>query len=327
MRRRDFIAVLGGAAIAWPWEARAQQLAMPVVGYLCVQSLESRADLLTAFRQGLNETGYFEGQNMTIEYRPADDHAERLPTLATQLVDRHVAVIVAAGGNAVALAAKAATATIPIVFTLGGDPVQLGLVASINRPGGNVTGVTNVAGLLGAKRLELVRQLVPKATTIGVLTNPTNPANEIYVNDAQQAARALGVQSYVLNASNVNEIDTAFVTLSAQKLEVLLVITDSLFIGRREQIVAHAAALAMPAIYEYRDFVARGGLMSYGPSYAESNRQAGIYVGRVLKGANPADLPVMQPTKFDLVINRTTAKALGLTIPPSLLATADELIE
>src|SRR6516225_9595160 len=214
MRRRDFIAVLGGAAIAWAWEARAQQLAMPVVGYLCVQSLESRADLLTAFRQGLNETGYFEGQNITIEYRPADDHAERLPTLAKQLVDRHVAVIVAAGGNA--------------------------------------TGVSILAGLLGVKRLELVRQLVPMATTIGILTNPTNPANEIYINDAQQAARALGVQSYVLNASNVNEIDTAFVTLSAQKLEVLLVITDSLFIGRREQIEAHAAALAMPAIYEYR---------------------------------------------------------------------------
>jgi putative tryptophan/tyrosine transport system substrate-binding protein len=327
MRRRDFVKVLGGAAATLPLAARAQQTAMPVIGYLCAQSLENRADLLKPLRQGLNEAGYFEGQNLAIEYRSADDHAERLPTLAIQLVDRHVAVIVASGGNVVALAAKAATATIPIVFTLGGDPVQLGLVASMNRPGGNITGVTILAGLLGAKRLELLRQLVPKATTIGILTNPTNPANEIYIKDAQDSARTLGVEPYVLNASTATEIDTAFATVSEQKLAALLVITDTLFIGRREQIVAQAASLAIPAIYEYRDFVARGGLMSYGPSYTEINRQAGIYVGRILKGANPADLPVMQPTKFELVLNLKTAKALGLTVPQSLLVAADEVIE
>jgi putative tryptophan/tyrosine transport system substrate-binding protein len=326
MRRREFI-TLAGCAAAWPLAAHGQQLAIPVIGYLCAQSLENRADLLTAFRQGLNETGYFEGQNLTIEYRPADDHAERLPTLATELVNRHVAVIVAAGGNVVALAAKAATATIPIVFTLGGDPVQLGLVASLNRPGGNVTGAALLAGLLGAKRLELIRQLVPKATTVGILTNPTNPASEVYVKDAQDAARTLGVEPLVLNASTAEEIASVFTTVAERKLGTLLVITDTLFIGRREQIVALAAGLAIPAIYEYRDFVARGGLMSYGPSYTETNRQAGTYTGRILKGANPADLPVTQPTKFELVLNRKTAKELDLTFPPQLLAVADEVIE
>jgi putative tryptophan/tyrosine transport system substrate-binding protein len=325
MRRRDFITLVGAAV--WPPEAHAQQPAIPAIGYLCAQSLESRADLLVAFRQGLNETGYFEGQNLTIEYRPADDHAERLPTLAIELVNRHIAVLVAAGGNVVALAAKAATTTIPIVFTLGGDPVQLGLVASLNRPGGNVTGIAQLAGLLGTKRLEFIRQLVPKATTVGILTNPTNPASEVYVKDAQEGARTLGVQPYVLNASTADEIASVFKTIAEQKLEALLVITDTLFIGLREQIVAQAAGLAVPAIYEYRDFVARGGLMSYGPSYAETNRQAGIYTGRILKGANPADLPVLQPTKFELVINLKTAKALGLDVPPTLLARADEVIE
>lgn len=327
MKRRRFLALFGGAAATWPLAAPAQQPAIPAIGYLCAQSLENRADLLTAFRRGLNETGYFEGQNLTIEYRPADDHAERLPTLATELVNRHVAVLVAAGGNVVALAAKAATTTIPIVFTLGGDPVQLGLVASLNRPGGNVTGAALLAGMLGAKRLELIRQLVPKATTIGILTNPTNPANEVYVKDAQEAARTLGVEPYVLNASTANEIASVFATIAERKLGALLVITDTLFIGRREQIVAQAAALAIPAIYEYRDFVARGGLMSYGPSYTETNRQAGIYTGRILKGANPADLPVLQPTKFELVLNRKTASELNLTLPPQLLAVADEVIE
>jgi putative ABC transport system substrate-binding protein len=294
---------------------------------LCAQSLENRADLLMAFRQGLNETGYFEGRNVTIEYRAADDHAERLPTLAAELADHHVAAIMAAGGNVAALAARAATTTIPIVFTLGGDPVQLRLVASLNRPGGNVTGVTLLAGLLGAKRLELIRQLVPNATTVGILTNPTNPASDVYVKDAQEAARALGVQPFVLNASTADEIVSVFATVAERKLDALLVITDTLFIGRREQIVAQAAGLAIPAIYESRDFVVRGGLMSYGPSYTEANRQAGIYTGRILKGANPADLPVMQPTKFELVLNRKTAKELNLTLPPQLLAVAEEVIE
>ena len=236
-------------------------------------------------------------------------------------------MLVAAGGNVVALAAKAATATIPIVFTLGGDPVQLGLVASLNRPGGNVTGVTLLAGLLGAKRLELIRQLVPKATIVGILTNPTNPASEVYVNDAQGAARALGVQPYVLNASTADEIASVFTTVAERKLGALLVITNSLFIGRREQIVARVADVAIPAIYENRDFVVRGGLMSYGPSYTDTNRQAGNYTGRILKGANPTDLPVMQPTNFELVLNRKTAKELNLTFPPQLLAVADEVIE
>jgi putative ABC transport system substrate-binding protein len=327
MKRREFIALVGGAAAAWPLATHAQQSAIPVIGYLCAQSLENRADLLTAFRQGLNETGYVEGQNLTIEYRPADDHAERLPTLATELVNRRVAVLVAAGGNVVALAAKAATTTIPIVFILGGDPVQLGLVASLNRPGGNVTGAALLAGMLGAKRLEFIRQLVPDATTVGILTNPTNPANEAYVKDAQEASRALGVEPFVLNASTVDEIAAVFTTLAERKLGALLVITDTLFIGRREQIVRQAASLAIPAIYEYRDFVARGGLMSYGPSYTDTNRQAGIYTGRILKGANPADLPVTQPTKFELVLNRKTAKELDLTFPPQLLAVAEEVIE
>ena len=327
MRRREFISFVGSTAAAWPLTARAQQPAMAVIGYLMLPSLDSRADLTAAFRQGLNETGYFEGQNLTIEYRAGDGHVDRLPTLATQLVDRKVAVLVPVGGNVVALAAKAATAAIPIVFIIGGDPVQIGLVASLNRPGGNITGITALSGLLGAKRLDLLRQLVPKAMTVGILANPTNPSNEIYVKDTQEAARARGLRVIVLNASAANDIDKAFATASEQNLEALLVLTDALFIGRREQLVAQAARHAIPAIYEYRDFVAQGGLLSYGASYADIERQAGVYTGRILKGEKPADLPVLQPTKFELLINLKTAKALGLTVPQTLQVAADEVIE
>jgi putative ABC transport system substrate-binding protein len=327
MRRREFSALIGGAAVALPLATSAQQPAMPVIGFLNTRSVDDVPELTAAFRKGLNEIGYMEGRNTAIEYRWANNDPQRLPELASDLVRRQVTVIVATGGNVSALAAKAATSTIPIVFSVGGDPIKLGLVAQLNRPDGNATGVTSLTGLLGAKRLELLRELIPKATVVAVLINSTNPSAETYVRETQEAARTVGQQIHTLSASTEAEIEAAFVTLAQMRAEALLVVTDAVFIGRREQIVALAARYAVPAIYEASVFARVGGLMSYGPNFAEAIRQVGIYTGRILKGEKPADLPVLQPTKFELVINLKTAKALGLTVPPSLLARSDEVIE
>jgi putative tryptophan/tyrosine transport system substrate-binding protein len=326
MKRRHFITLLGGAA-AWPLAALAQEAALPVVGFLNSRSLRSDSRLVTAFHQGLGETGYVQGQSVSIEYRWAEGQLDRLPALAADLVRQRVAVIVATGGNVSALAAKEATTTVPIVFTTGGDPVMLGLVTSLNRPGGNITGLSALTGLLGAKRLELLHELVPKATMIGVVMNPTNPSAEAYARDLHEAARARGQQIQILNASAEGAIDTAFASLVQLRVGAILIVTDAFFIGWRDHLVALAARYAIPTIYENRDFVAAGGLISYGTNLADMYRQAGVYAGRILKGEKPADLPVMQPTKFELAINLKTAKALGIEVPPMLLARADEVIE
>jgi len=324
MHRRRFIALLG-TTIALPYVAAAQQKAMPVIGYLSFASPGPFAPLVAALRQGLSETGYIAAQNVTIEYRWAEGRYDRLPALATDLVDRKVDVI-AASGPPSALAAKSATSTIPIVFS-SGDPVGEGLVASLARPGGNLTGVSLFTAELMPKRLELLSELVPQAEMIALLANPNNPNAEPMIRDLQEAARAKGVQLHILTASTENEIDAAFASLVQLRVGGLVVGTDPFFNTRREQLVALTARHAVPAIYEWREFAAAGGLISYGSSLAAAYRQVGIYVGKILKGAKPADLAVEQPNTFELVINLKTAKALDLAMPPSILARADEVIE
>jgi len=326
LRRREVIGLLGGAAATLPLKVRAEQ-PMPVVGWLSIGSAEAdNAFRLTALRQGLSETGYTEGHNVTIEYRWADGHYGRLPTLAADLVDHQVAVIVAPGVP-MAFAAKAATSTIPIVFNQGADPVQSGLVASLNLPGGNITGVAVLTAELSGKRLDLVHELVPTAATIAALVNPTNPVTEPETNSLDEATRSLGLRSHILRASTPSEIDAAFGKLVELRAGALVVSGDPFFTNRREQIVALAAHHAVPVIYAYRQYTAVGGLMSYGPDLADTYRLVGIYTGKILKGAKPVDLPVEQVTKVELVINLKTAKTLGLTIPLTLAGRADEVIE
>jgi putative ABC transport system substrate-binding protein len=328
MTRRELIKIIVGSAVTWPLSARAQQPAMPVIGFLNSASPESFAPQLAGFRQGLNEVGYTEGQNVAIEFRWAKSQYDRLPGLATDLVRRQVAIIVATGGSVSAIAAKSMTTTIPIVFTSGGDPVQLGLVASLNRPGGNVTGVNLFTSTLAAKRLELLHELVPTAKVIAMLVNPANPNSELDTRAVQAAAPTIGVQIVVLKASNGAEIGKAFDALSQYKVDAILVGADPLFDNSgRDQLIVLTARHAVPAIYDWRDVTVAGGLVSYGSNLAEGYRLAGIYAGRILKGAKPADLPVQQPSKFEFVINLKTAKALGLTIPNQMQLLADEVIE
>jgi putative tryptophan/tyrosine transport system substrate-binding protein len=324
MRRRQFIAGLGSAA-AWPVVARAQQPAMPVIGFLASQSAEVEYKVTVAFLQGLKDTGYVEGQNVAVEYRYADNHVERLPALAAEFVRRRVAVIVTSG-NTAALAAKAATTTIPIVFNSGGDPVALGLVASLNRPGANLTGIAILAEELAPKRLQLVRELVPNAALFGVLT-PSSTRPSTTIADLQAAARTLGLQLVVVNAGTDSDLETAFATFSQQHVGAVLVGNAVYFNRRPELLAALAARHALPAIFPLLEYALAGGLMSYGTSLGYNYHQSGIYAGRILKGEKPAELPVQQPTKLELVINLKTAKALGLTIPETLLATADQVIE
>jgi putative ABC transport system substrate-binding protein len=328
MRRREFIAAgltAGAATAAWPLAARAQQPAVPVIGFLMIRARETSEYLIAAFRQGLREVGYVEGQNVAIEYRYAEGHPERLASLATDLVQRRVAAIVTS--PVADQVAKAATAAIPIVFVSGGDPVQLGLVASLNHPGGNATGVTTFAFALEAKRIGLLDELVPQAASIAALMDSNRPGAALVIQDVQAAGRSIGVPIRFVNAASESGIDAAFAIFEREKIAALSVTASSYFNDRQDQLVALAAQHRIPAIYEIGAFARAGGLMSYAPSVTESYRQVGVYTGRVLKGDKPADLPVQQPTRFELVINLKTANALGLTIPETLLATADELIK
>jgi len=326
-RRRDFISLLGGAA-TWPLAARAQQPPMPVVvGYLYVATPEAHASRLAAFRKGLSETGYVEGRNVAIEYRWAHNDTARLPGLVADLVNRPVTVI-AAGDLPSALAAKAASTAIPIVFETAADPVQAGLVASLNRPEANVTGVTNTGGELGAKRFGILRELLPGAARFAVLVNPNNPfLAEAWIKDTQSAAAAIGVQLEILRASTQREIDAAFTSIAQNRIDALVVMPDNLFGTRRVQFATQAARHAVPAIYSNREYAEVGGLMSYGTNILDAYRQLGAYVGRILKGEKPANMPVLQPTRFEFVINMQTVRTLGLDVPPSLIAIADEVIE
>jgi putative ABC transport system substrate-binding protein len=327
IRRREFITLLGGAAVAWPLAARGQQPAMPVVGFLDTRSVETTREQVAAFKQGLAEAAYIEGRNVAIEYRWADNQTDRLPALASDLVRQRVAVIVAPGPPS-ALAAKAATTAIPIVFTAGEDPVRLGLVASLARPGGNVTGINWFGTELTAKRLELLRDLVPTVARVVLLVQPSNVnITELTVRNVETAARAIGVQIQVLNADTSREIDAAFATFDRERPDALFVGSSGFFNARRVQLAQWATYYRVPATYPARQYVEAGGLMSYGTSLIEAYREMGSYTGRILKGASPADLPVLQATKFELVINHQTARMLGLFVPPSLLALADEVIE
>jgi putative ABC transport system substrate-binding protein len=325
VRRREFITLLGSATLAWPLAARAQE-PVPVIGYLGSSSLIVSTDQLAGIRQGLKEVGYIEGQNVTIELHWADGHYELLPEMAADLVGRKVSIVFA-GGLPAAIAAKAATATVPIVFVVGADPVTSGIVPSLNRPGGNVTGVSQFYGALGGKRLELLRAIAPTATTIAVLSDPNNPNAKSHLSDVQTAAAAMRQKIEIATARTEAEIAAAFATFVRGQARALLVTDDPFFTTRRDQIVSLAAQQNLPAIYYSREFAAAGGLISYGSSSRENNRLAAVYVGRILKGAKPQDLPVLQPTQFELVINLKTAKVLGLTVPQTLLVAADEVIE
>ena len=327
MRRREFITLIGGAAAAWPLAARAQQQAAPVIGFLSSASSATWATFVDGFHRGLGETGFIDGQNVTIDYRWAEGHYDRLPALAADLVDRQVALIFAGGGPDPGLAAKAATGSIPIVFLSATDPVKVGLVPSLNRPGGNITGVSIMGSVLEGKRLELLHELVPKASTIAILVDPNYPAAQLESQDAQQAAARLGVTAVTLTSGTEQDIDTAFATLMQRGAGAILLTQNPFFITRQQQIFALAARHALPAIYPLREYAVNGGFASYGPDFKEGFRQAGIYVGRILKGTKPAELPVLQPTKFELVINLKTARTLGLDVPDKLLALADEVIE
>jgi putative ABC transport system substrate-binding protein len=327
LRRREFISLLGGAAAAWPLAAHAQQPSMPVIGYLSSRSPDDTAHLVAAFRGGLGEGGFVEGQNVTIEYRWAHGQYDRLPALAAEFVRRPVDILATTGGEPAALAAKAATSTIPIVFLIGGDPVKLGLAASYNRPGGNATGMNILTATLEPKRLGLLRELMPQAATIGVLLNPKFQPAESQLRDLQEAAGTIGLQIHVLNAGSDRELDAVFETIAQQRIAALAVTADPFFDTRRDKLVALAARHAVPTIYHFREFAAAGGLMSYGIDSLATYRQVGVYVGQILKGAKPSDLPVVQPTKFEFVINLKTAKVLGLDVPPGLSARADEIIE
>jgi putative ABC transport system substrate-binding protein len=327
MRRREFITLLGGAIAARPVAAHAQQPAIPVIGFMSARAPEDSVPPLAAFRGGLKEGGFVEGENVAIEFRWAHGDYSRLPALAADLVGRQVQVIVAAGGEPSALAAKAATATIPIVFGIGGDPVQLGLVASLNRPGGNVTGVTLLTNLMEPKRLGLLRDLAPGAQLVGTLINPSFPPSVRQLQQVEEAARAISQPIVIANASNDDELETAFASLVREGVGALLITADPYFDTRRDRIVAFAARQRLPAIYQFREYVVAGGLLSYGVSIVDSYRQYGAYAARILNGAKPAELPVYQPTKFELVINLKTAKTLGLKISDDLLTLADEVIE
>jgi putative ABC transport system substrate-binding protein len=326
VRRREFITLIGGAAAAWPLAARAQQLAMPVIGFLSASSRETNVDRMRAFHQGLKETGYVEGDNVTVLYRWAEGHLDRLPELAADLVRRPVAVF-ATWGNASALAAKAATTRVPIVFSVSEDPVRYGLVASLARPGGNSTGVNFFTAELAAKRLELLRALVPGAVNVAVLVDPAVPPTATTLQEVEAAARSMGLRIRVLNASSGGEINAAFVTLARDRPDALFVGPGSLFNARRVQLALLAAYYKVPAAYSLREYTEAGGLMSYGTNASDAFHQVGVYTGRILKGAKPGDLPVVQASKFELVINQQTARMLGLTVPPTLLATADEVLE
>jgi ABC-type uncharacterized transport system substrate-binding protein len=327
MKRREFITLLGGAAATWPLVARAQQAAVPVIGFLSTLSPESNTPRLSAFDRALKEFGFVDGRNVAIEYRFVQGQYDRLPQMADELIRRQVAVIVAAGGEPSALAAKSATSTTPIVFVMGSDPVKAGLVTSYNRPGGNLTGINILTDTLEAKRLGLLRELVPRAAAVGLLWNPRFASAESQLRDVQEAARVINMTIRALPASTDREIELAFETVAQERIRALAVAADPFLTMSGDKIVALAARAAVPAMYEFRGQVAAGGLMSYGIDVVDVYRQAGVYVGRILKGEKPADLPVLQPTKFELVINLKTAKALGLNVPDRLLALADEVIE
>ena len=327
MRRREFITLLGGTVAAWPLAARAQQQGMPVIGFLSSNRANANPQVMVAFLEGLSAAGFEDGKNVAIEYRWADAHLERVPALAFDLIRRRVDVLFTSGGDVPILVAKGATTTIPIVFITASDPVAMGFVASLNRPGGNVTGVTFIANELGPKRVELVRELLPKAAVVGFILNPNIPTAELDAAGMETAARGLGLKTHVLHAIRDQEIEAVFAKFAELKIDALLVIPDPSFQSRRDLFARLAARFAVPTIYYSREYVAAGGLVSYGASFTGAFRQAGNYVGRVLRGAKPTDMPVWQPTKFELAINLKTAKALGLAVPDKLLVAADEVIE